>query len=245
MRRFENNFLLAVIALALTLGSQLTSAADLHLFTARYQVRFYGVSGGVLQLTLRKGNEPNEYIYESRAEPSFLGSFMVSDAARESSTMLIDAMGVRPTQFLSDDGKKGDEKDSNVRFDWTQNRIIGRSERVDFNQELPPHIQDHLSIQIAVIKALQDGAELGDFALIDAGEIKNYTYTKEGGGTIKFKGRVLDATIVRSERANSPGGRINRYWHAAELGNLPVRAERSRGGKIDLTMDLVDVKFSS
>jgi hypothetical protein len=235
------NVVLSLVAL-LVVGSAWSQ--DIRPFTARYQVRFYGLSGGVLQLTLRRGGESNQYVYESTADPSFLASFMVSDAARESSTMMIDENGVRPLQFLSDDGKKGDEKDSKIQFDWEQKVLTGRSERVDFHQELPDRIQDHLSIQIAVIWALQRDRELGEYSLIDTGEIKKYTYTKEGAGTVKFKGRTLDATIIRSERTNSPGGRINRYWHAAELGHLPVRAERSRDGKIDLVMELIEVKFA-
>jgi len=230
-------------AIALACCAVSADSEELRLFTARYQVRFYGLSGGVLELTLRRGTEPDQYVYESKADPSFLGSFMISDSASESSTMLIDDNGVRPLKFLSDDGKKGDEKDSNILFDWKKKRLTGRSERNDFDQDLPEHIQDHLSIQIAVVKALLAGREPGDFSLLDAGEVKKYRYTKDGNGTVKFKGRSFDAAIIKSERSDSPGSRVTRYWHVAEQGSLPVRAERSRNGKIDLTMELVDLKF--
>jgi Protein of unknown function (DUF3108) len=244
MNRYKKLTVLMLLSAALCVFAQLAEADELKPFVARYQVRFYGVSGGILQLTLRKGGGPNEYVYESRAEPSFLGSFMISDAARESSTMIVDDGGVRPLTFFSDDGKKGDEKDSSVRFDWERKKLTGRSERVDFDQELPERIQDHLSIQIAVIQGLLHDSPLGNFTLLDAGEVKSYVYSKEGGGTVKYKGRNLDAIIVRSERANSPGGRINRYWHVPSEGDLPMRAERSRDGKVDLTMELVDLKFT-
>ncbi|HYM35555.1 MAG TPA: DUF3108 domain-containing protein [Steroidobacteraceae bacterium] len=239
----RNHLFKLLLGIALALSVNCAWSQDIRTFTARYQLRFYGLSGGILQLTLRKGDAPNEFIYESRAEPSFLGSFMVSDQARESCTMTIDENGVRPLKFFSDDGKKGDEKDSNIQFDWERKRLTGRSERVDFNQELPEHIQDHLSIQIAVIRALLQNSEPGEYSLMDTGEIKKFTYSKDGTGTVKYKGRTLDATIIRSARSDNPGGRIIRYWHAPELGYVPVRAERSRNGKIDLTMDLLDVKF--
>ena len=245
MKRYRAVRLLSVVtSIACALLMQLASAQDLRPFTARYQARFYGLSGGVLALTLRKGTQPNEYVYESKAEPSFLGSFAISDKAREASTMIIDANGIRPLSFFSDDGKRGDEKDSNLQFNWEQKKLTGRSETVDMNAELPPRIQDHMSIQVAVIYALQNNLPLGEYPLVDGGEIKRYLYTNEGPATIKYKGRQLETAIIRSERIDSPGGRIIRYWHSAEFGNIPVKAERSRNGKIDFTMDLLDVKFA-
>jgi len=237
-------YLFVMGGIAWSLFFQAALAQDLRPFTARYQARFHGLSGGILEFTLRKGAQPNEYIYESRAEPSLLGSLLISDSARESSTLIADANGVRPMIFFSDDGKKGDDKDSSLKFDWEQKRLSGRSETVDMNRELPDGLQDHLSVQVAVIWALQHGTPLGEFPLVDGGEIKRYRYTKEGPATITYKGRQLDTVVISSERADSPGGRINRYWHAAEFGNIPVKAQRSRNGKVDLTMELVDVKFA-
>jgi len=228
--------------LVVVLCAQSTHAQELQEFTARYQVRYHGLNGGKLNLTLRKSGD--DYLYESSADPSFLGSFMISDSAREVSTLLIDGDEVRPLRFVSDDGKKGDAKDSRLEFNWQDKRLTGRSERVNFDQELPARVQDHLSIQIAVIVALMRNAELGDFNLIDAGKIKAYTYSKEGNGEIKFRGQTFDAIVVRSERTGSPGSRTTRYWHVPQLGFLPVRAERTRDGNVDLTMDLVDFKPS-
>ena len=233
--------------LTATLAATLLSIApaawsqELQEFTARYQVRFYGISGGQLQLKLTRGSAANEYVYESSADPSLLGGLVISSGARERCLFQVDGTTIKPLKFDSDDGKKGDEKDSHIEYDWAQNRLIGRSEQVDFNQELPPRIQDHMSIQIAVILALRKGEELGTYSLLDGGEVKRFAYTKEGEGTVKLKNRTLNAVIVRSARADDQGGRVTRYWHAPELDFLPVRAERSRNGKIDLTMELVDL----
>jgi hypothetical protein len=244
-----------VIALTLTLPAFAQQASEakapaapdtpLQPFVARYRVTYYGVNAGVIQVTLRAGDQPNEYRYESRAEPSFLGSFMIGESARETSTMAVDAGGVRPLRFVSDDGKSGDEKDSDLRFDWSQNRMFGRSERKEFNQPPPERVQDHMSIQIAVIRALQTGSEqLGEFSLVDAGAIKQYTYGIDGVTTVRYQGKLLQATVVSSKRTGSKRGRVNRYWHAADMGQLPVRMERSRDGKTDLAMELLQVQFT-
>ncbi len=244
LRLLSVRFSAALGGAILALLAQATSAQDLKPFTARYQARFHGVSGGILELKLSKGAQPDQYIYESRAKPSFLGSFMISESALETSTIVVDANGVRPIKFFSDDGKKGDAKDSALQFDWQQKRLSGRAETVDMDRELPDRLQDHLSIQVAIIWALQHGVDVGELPLVDGGEIKRYRYINEGPATLKHKGRQLATTLLRSERTDSTGGRTNRYWHAAELGNIPVKAERSRNGKIDLTMELIDVKFT-
>jgi hypothetical protein len=217
---------------------------EIRPFTARYEARYYGINGGTLELTLRKGSQPNEYVYESRAKPGLIAAFLISEAAREISTMVVDANGVRPIKFVADDGKKSTAQDSTYQFDWAQKKLVGHTGDIQLNQDLPDRMQDHLSVQVAVILALQRNTDLGEFTLVDGGKIKRYLYTKEGPGTMTFKGRALDATILRSARSDRTGGRINRYWHAAELGNIPLRAERSNNGKVDLTITLIDVNFT-
>jgi hypothetical protein len=224
--------------------AQVANAPALRPFTARYEARYYGVSGGTIELTLHKGAQPNEYVYESRAKPGFIASFLISEAARESSTMTADANGVRPIKFVADDGKKSTTQDSLYQFDWSEKKLVGHTGAIELNQELPEHMHDHLSVQIAVIWALQQNLELGEFTLVDGGKIKRYQYTKDGTAALAYKGRQLETTIVRSARADSTGGRINRYWHAAEFGNIPIRAERSRDGKVDLVLELIELRFN-
>jgi hypothetical protein len=157
--------------------------------------------------------------------------------------MVADANGVRPLKFVAEDGKKSTDQDSLYRFDWAERKLVGHTGSIELNQELPDRIQDHLSVQVAVIWALQHNTELGEFTLVDGGKIKRYLYSKEGTASFAFKGRSLDAVIVRSARSDRTGGRINRYWHIPEFGNIPVRAERSSEGKVDLVLNLLDVQF--
>jgi len=231
-------------ATAVVMLSQSAWSQDIRPFTARYEARYYGVNGGTIELTLRKGSAPNEYVYESRAKPTFLAAFMISEAAREVSTMVVDANGVRPIKFVADDGKKNTAQDSTYEFDWAQRKVTGHTGDIALDQALPDRMQDHLSVQIAVMWALQRNADLGDYTLVDGGKIKQYRYTKDGAATITYKDRTLDAIIVRSARADRSGGRINRYWHAAELAYVPLRAERSNKDKVDLTITLIDLKFT-
>ena len=90
---------------------------------------------------------------------------------------------------------------------------------------------------------LLQGREPGVYPLIDGDKIKEYEYLKDSTATVKYGGRDLEAVMIRSARTGG-SDRITRYWHAPELGYLPVRAERTTKGEVDLVMQLVDLKFA-
>ena len=234
---------LAVTTCGLLSSPQSNAEPALRLFTARYQVKFHGLNGGTLELTLKKGDEPGRYLYTSGAKPSALASFFVSSDAHETSAIELAATGIRPLKFVSEDGKKGDAKDSALNFDWNRQRLSGRAEGKDIDLELAARTQDHLSIQIAVIWDLLQDHEPGVYPLIDGDKIKEYEYLKDSTATVKYGGRDLEAVMIRSARTGG-SDRITRYWHAPELGYLPVRAERTTKGEVDLVMQLVDLKFA-
>lgn len=221
------------------------SSADTSLrpYVAHYQVKFHGLSGGVLQFSLRKGDKPGQYVYETRARPSFLGSFVVSDRAREVSVMEIADDTIRPLSFNSDDGKKSDAKDSQIQFSWPKHRVTGRSEAKSVDLEIAARTQDHLSIQVAVVWDLLRGHELGTYPMFDGGEMKSYDYRMDGKERLAYDGRELDTVIIRSEHTGG-SSRVSRYWHAPELGYLPIRAERTRKGEVEFVLQLIDVKFT-
>jgi hypothetical protein len=240
----RNRIITTIIALLICALPALSEAeTPLRTYVAHYQVKFRGMNGGVLQFTLRKGDKPDQYIYETSAKPSFLGGFFVSDKAHESSVMEIAGDEIRPLSFNSDDGKKSDAKDVQVRFSWSKHHITGRSEAKPVDLEVPARAQDHLSIQVAVVWDLSNGRELGTYPMFDGGEMKSYDYRKDGEEQISYEGRDLDTVIVRSEHTGG-GSRVSRYWHAPELGYLPIRAERTRKGELELVLQLIDVKFT-
>ncbi len=242
---FRTRIITASIACLACMLLPAISQADvsLRMYVAHYQVKFRGLNGGVLQFTLRKGDKPDQYIYETSAKPSFLGGFFVSDKALESTVMEITGDEIRPLSFSSDDGKKSEAKDAQIKFSWSKHRVTGISEAKPVDLEFPARTQDHLSIQIAVMWDLLNGHELGTYPMFDGGEMKSYDYRKDGEERIHYDGRDLDTVIVRSENTGG-GSRVSRYWHAPELGYLPIRAERTRKGEVELVLQLIDVKFT-
>lgn len=211
-------------------------------FSATYAVSYRGLNAGELRSTL--SSEANgEFVYETRVEPSPLARLVVSSKAVERSVMQIDANGVRPLSWYSEDGKAGGDKDGALEFAWDEQRVSGVVEGQWIELPTEPMLQDRLSIQIAVMTALLRADELDTLPLLNDEKIKRYSYTRAGTERIKTKVGIFDTVIYESTRPGS--SRLSRVWHARELGYVAVRAEQLRNGKIETVMELVKVKQSA
>lgn len=213
-----------------------TDPPALEPFTATYAVTFRGIEAGTLHMELRREADTGHLVYETRANPSMLARFVVSANALERSVMEVTPDGIRPLTWHLDDGKSSTKRDGALRFDWMQQSVSGEIEDKKIELQAVPRVQDRLSIQVEVMRALAQGAEPGTIPLIDDERIKEYTYKKSGTATLDTKLGKLDTVIYESTRPGS--SRVSRVWHAPSLGYLPVRAEQIRKGKVETVMVL-------
>lgn len=109
--------LIALLASSLTASNADADDSVVDAFRATYAAQFRGMDGGNLIFTFQPAAEPGQYIYETTADPSFLASLVVSRSARERSTLAIDAQGVRPLEWVFDDGRSSDKADGSLKFD--------------------------------------------------------------------------------------------------------------------------------
>jgi hypothetical protein len=223
--------LITILAAA---GFARADESALQPFTATYAVTFRGIQAGTLQMDLRREPDTGHLVYETRANPSMLARIVVSSNALERSVMELTPEGIRPLSWHLDDGKSGTARDGTLRFDWMQKSVSGEIEGKKIELEAVPRVQDRLSIQIEVMRALAQGAEPATIPLIDDERIKEYTYKKAGNATLDTKLGKLDTVIYESTRPGS--SRVSRVWHAPSLGYLPVRAEQIRKGKVETVM---------
>ncbi len=230
---------LAALTLGLFAAAFIPAAAAASIapipFAATYDVSFRGISAGELHSTLRPEGS-GEYVYETRANPRRLARLFVSSRAVERSVMRIDEDGVRPLSWFSDDGRS--ERDV-LEFAWNEERVSGtvNGNRVQF--PIAPRMQDRLSMQIAVITALLRGEEPGALSMVDE-RLKHYSYTRVGTERIRTSAGEFEAVLYESTRPGS--SRLSRFWHAPELGFLPVRAEQLRNGKVETVMELTGLR---
>jgi Protein of unknown function (DUF3108) len=230
---------------ALLLGSCLAALchgaeSPVKPFDARYQVEWKGINAGTSELVLAEDGKNGAYSYISRTNARGIFRLFLGNEIKQTSAFEMDATSVRPLIFRSDDGSSKTDQDVSLDFDWPAGRVRGTSENKAVDLPLKPGVQDLMSVQIAAMLDLLNNRLAPVYLLADKDEIKEYVYTKEGAVKLGTSIGEFDTVIVTSQRRNSD--RKLRMWFAPALGYVPVRAERSRNGKVEITMRIKNLK---
>jgi hypothetical protein len=235
---------LALIAAAALLASLAPPAyasesdpAGLQPFKARYQATFRGISGGQIENGLRRGAQPGQWLYETRAYPNLLGRVAVSPQARERGVMEVTAAGVRPMNFDFSDGKSDLAKDVRFAFDWKAGRVKGEAQGKPFELPVTPGTQDTASVQAAMIVELLAGREPKGFTILTGSRLRDYRYWSEGRATVVTPMGQFDTVVWANQRDGSD--RVVKVWHAPSLGFVPVQAVQFRKGQLETQLKLV------
>lgn len=205
-------------------------------FKATYAVTYRGLRAGTITFALRR-EDGNRFVYESTVEPSMLARMLVSEQANETSRFLMTDTGIQPLEWKLEDGQRSTEKDGALKFDRSLGRVTGVVENKRVDLPLEAHLQDRMSIQIEVVRALTQGEEPGQIPLIDDERVKHYSYTRGQTAQVNTPLGEFSAVVYESTRPRSK--RISRMWHAPELGYVPIKAEQVRNGKVETVMQLV------
>jgi hypothetical protein len=204
-------------------------------FSAHYQADWKGISVGTSDLDLEQDTEPQHYVYTWTITAR--GIFRLYRAeVTQKSWLSINADHVRPDKYRAEDGTSHVDLD----FDWVGRHARGTSEDKPVDLTLKDGTQDVMSIQVEVMLDLKKGDLPKTFMIIDKDELKEFTYTQEGTASIRTDLGQLDTIVVASQRAGN--NRILRMWFAPALGFVPVQAERSRDGKLELAMRIKSLK---
>jgi Protein of unknown function (DUF3108) len=225
-----------IIPALLAIGAAHTAAAQsavengLAPFTAHYQADWKGISVGTSDIALKPGDEPGHYVYTWTVTARGIFRLAYHDDLVQTSWLSIISEHARPEKYL---GKEG-SKSVALNFDWQNRRATGDSEGKPVDLKLKDGTQDVMSIQVEVMLDLKNGDLPKTFQIIDKDQLKEFIYTQEGTARIKTAIGELDTLIVSSQRNGN--NRILKMWFAPSLGFVPVQAERTRDGKIEIAM---------
>jgi Protein of unknown function (DUF3108) len=204
-------------------------------FSARYLADWNGINIGTSDLDLKPDTEPGHYVYTWTITAR--GIFRLYRAeVTQKSWLSVTGDHVRPDKYRAEDGKSKVDLD----FDWNSRHARGMSEDKPVDLTLKDGVQDVMSIQVEVMLDLKKGNLPKTFEIIDKDELKDFIYTQEGTASIKTDLGQIDTIIVASQRTGN--NRILRMWFAPSLGFVPVQAERSRDGKLELAMRIKSLK---
>jgi hypothetical protein len=219
-------------------------AQGLRAHQATFRTTFKGLNAGDLQLTLTPDAQPDTWMYETRAFPSFLASFVISPKSIERSWFRVTPNGVEPHRYQLNDGSGDGDKATDFAYDSAANRVTGKADGKPLDMAIDAGTQDVTSIRAALMVDLGAGREPHEYAMIDGREIKHYVYTRVGTARVQTVVGEVDTVIFRSDRKGSNGhGRIWQYWYAPSLDWLPVRIEQREDGNTRMTFVLRSLKW--
>jgi hypothetical protein len=233
MKIIAGALVLAVTASAA--AAQTPAEPGIQPFIARYEASWKGISVGTSQIELTRGTEPEQYLYTWTITAHGIFRIAYRDDLVQRSWLNLIGEHVRPQKYFGKEGSQTVE----LNFDWHDKRATGVSETKPVDIKLPDGTQDVMSIQVEVMLDLKNGNLPKTFAIIDKDQLKDFNYTNEGTAKIRTAIGELDTVIVTSQRAGN--NRILRMWFAPSLGFVPVQAERSRDGKVEIAMRVKSV----
>jgi hypothetical protein len=215
------------------LGATAASApagAGVQPFIAHYQADWKGISVGTSDIQLAPGGEPGHFLYTWTITARGIFRLAYHDGLVQKSWLNVIDNHVRPAKYFGKEGSSSVE----FNFDWEKMRATGLSENKPVDIKLQEGTQDVMSIQVEVMLDLMNGNLPKTFQIIDKDQLKEFNYAQEGSAKIRTEIGELDTVIVTSQRTGN--NRILRMWFAPSLGFVPVQAERSRDGKVEIAM---------
>jgi hypothetical protein len=148
---------------------------------------------------------------------------------------------VVPLEYQESGQARDHRDDVDLKFDQGTGRVHGMSQTHAIDQPLDEGIQDPMSVQIELMRRLQAGLAPTRFKLFDHDQAKEYIYTRERSEVLDTPLGKIDTLVYRSDRPGSD--RVTRLWLAPTLNYLPLQANRSRNGSVDLSMRIVGVRY--
>jgi hypothetical protein len=236
------NLALAAAALGVSAIGISAHAADgdapsvgLKPFIAHYEASWKGLSVGTSDIQLNAGSEPGHYLYTWTITARGIFRLAYRDDLVQKSWLRVIDNHVRPDKYFGKEGASSVE----LNFDWQSMRATGLSETKPVDISLPQGAQDVMSSQVEVMLDLVNGDLPKTFQIIDKDQLKEFNYAQEGAAKIRTEIGELETVIVTSQRTGN--NRILRMWFAPSLGFVPVQAERSRDGKVEIAMRIKSV----
>ncbi len=224
-----------LISALMTWPLSASAETELTPFSVNFEVNFRGMNAGTASLELTRDNG-GAWRYVSRNNARGLFRLAFPGEIRQTSVFSIIDSEVRPLRYNADDGTNSKERDIQLQFDWSAGRVRGVAENARVDLPIESGLQDGMSVQIALLRALARGETPTGFKLIDKDEIKDYVYSAEKPVRLKTPMGELDTVVWSSHRPNS--NRLTRVWYAPTLGYMPVQAERRKGDKLEWSMRL-------
>jgi len=206
--------------------SQADESIPIPAFKASYTVSRAGITVGkaVLQLEYEA---PTRYRIRSSLKTNALASLIETrDENEEVVGELVDGMP-RPLRYHAE--KTGSElRMVSMDFDWDRGRVTTEVDGQQRCLTLGHQTVDPLSLHLLTMLDLQRG-ELAD-AYEVAGHDRLKTYQIQSLGETSIEAPIGEMTAWAVSRQRPQSRKATIFWHAPELGFLPIQVSRTKDG---------------
>lgn len=140
-------------------------------FSATYSVR-YGILRGEMTLELKQHDA--SYTYETALRPRGFVSWLRRGEIRETSRLVTADHRVQPSDYSSIDTIAKPTRITNYVFDQPPGRVTGEYKSRAVDMPMKPGGQNRISVQIAIMRALQANIEPTEFSVFDRGRWRDF-----------------------------------------------------------------------
>jgi len=205
-------------------------------FVATYTLAWHGITAGTSTLELR-ATSPRLYLYTSTDRAYGVFRLAFPHPLRQSSRFRVAAGQVEPLTFQAG----GAGNDVMAQFDWKTHQVTGMAKGRLLNLKLQPGTQDPLSVQIAIMLALEARAAPESFWMLNTDEIDRFQYRRHEEATLDTPLGKLRTILYTSHEAGSD--KTTYLWLAPALDYMPARAEQQVKGRTQLSLAIQAFKL--
>lgn len=210
-------------------------------FEAIYEVRKGEITVGEMRLSLRK--QDGKLVYESRTYPVGIASFFLGSQVATYRTVLEKSEDrYRVVEFEYE--VQGADKDRNERyvFDWTSHTAHSTYKGKTRTLAIGPHTLDRFSVQLLLMREPDAGINRYACPVVSRGRLKEYVYELEPDQPVQTRLGSFSAHKYVREKNDRKGTRYTE-WYAESLHYIPVRSDKTRNGKTEISARITEVRW--
>ena len=210
-------------------------------FEAIYEVRKGEIIVGEMRLSLRK--QDGRLIYESRTYPVGIAAFFLGSKVATYRTVLEKTENrYRAVEFEYE--VHGADKDRNEQyvFDWGTHTVHTRYKGETSTLAIEPHTLDRFSVQLLLMREPDAGIMRYTCPVVSRGRLKEYVYELEPHQPVQTRLGSFSAHKYVREKNDRKGTRYTE-WYAESLHYIPVRSDKTRNGKTEISARITEVRW--
>lgn len=210
-------------------------------FEAIYEVRKGEIIVGEMRLSLRK--QDGRLVYESRTYPVGIAAFFLGSKVATYRTVLEKTEDrYRAVEFEYEvHGAKKDRNEQYV-FDWSSHTVHTRYKGETGTLSIAPHTLDRFSVQLLLMREPDAGIMRYTCPVVSRGRLKEYVYELEPHQPVQTRLGSFSAHKYVREKNDRKGTRYTE-WYAESLHYIPVRSDKTRNGKTEISARIMEVRW--